>query len=770
MFFMQPQAGGAGQQAAQGVPPVAPAFPGINPMTLPLAGPIPRRDGATMPVPNTSRAPKFDSQNPSQIPIFFASVDLLAADAGLSQKDRISWARAYAPTEQSLWTTFPEVQGDDYQAFVARVLRLYPGATDMFTSRDLEALIQKQSSLPMSSEQELGEYYRQFLRISSYLLQRNALSPNQVGERFLMGLPKSIRLEVVRALYVLDPNREEGLAWDMNQIHETTRKVVRRTHPSVLFWDSPTGSNGSGWGFDFGLGASSTTNVVAPTPKVADAVKREEMAALRQQVSALTASINEMKQSKGQAAQEGQTSRNENTGNNQRGNRRNNSFNDDSCYACRQEPPHRVSDCPHVDILRNKRLLGRDPATNALRIGVNNASLAPIPGNRNASLIDKMNYYFSIHPDLVPEGASVPYIVDPNLTRNMPNRSTQSMNLLDIAMGPSATIEEVSDSSSHAEASYLSGLRSGKTIRQASPPPQADRSRAKEKGKRRESSPPRADSPPPSPQEESPTLPFVAPAAPKPLPRNEVSDSSKEGPQYARRTPVASMGQTKAVFEMMLDQKLSLPLRSVLGMSKDIQGMMKELVTSRRINLSDSLPAADGQSGDVVQASFYSYGPRPHSPPPPEESPEPVAVQTAALRAIFVFLDDLAEPSEALLDGGCSFVALSSRLWRKLGSPRIEDKTIWFEDASGRRTQSEGLVPRLRLTMSGFTLLLQAHVCPNASYDLLLGQPFFLHTKAQVLHNEEDNSVDLALVHPSTGTVAVFPTHERGKGVGHRRP
>ena len=75
-------------------------------------------------------------------------------------------------------------------------------------------------------------------------------------------------------------------------------------------------------------------------------------------------------------------------------------------------------------------------------------------------------------------------------------------------------------------------------------------------------------------------------------------------------------------------------------------------------------------------------------------------------------------------------------------------------------SRSLDLIPRLCLEIQGFSILVQTQVVQSPPFELLLGRPFFTHTKAQVV-KEEDHEQTLYLTHSAIDETIAIPTQER---------
>jgi hypothetical protein len=71
-----------------------------------------------------------------------------------------------------------KAQLPDYAKFCDAVVKLYPGADDerKYAESDLQRLIDTQQQYGIESRAKLGHYYREFCRISKFLLDKWCLS------------------------------------------------------------------------------------------------------------------------------------------------------------------------------------------------------------------------------------------------------------------------------------------------------------------------------------------------------------------------------------------------------------------------------------------------------------------------------------------------------------------------------------------------------------------------------------------------------------------
>ncbi|KAL5480222.1 hypothetical protein ACEPAI_1492 [Sanghuangporus weigelae] len=249
------------------------------------------------------------------------------------------------------------------------------------------------------------------------------------------------------------------------------------------------------------------------------------------------------------------------------------------------------------------------------------------------------------------------------------------------------------------------------------------------------------------------------PPPPPPIEAPQEDSAGDQRLQYRATIPAYDDAAVSNVFGKILDSEVTLPIRSLLAASPEIRRKCKEFVTGRRELIRES-----PDHGMAMYASI----PRPTSPGPYGDEEISVAPPNIPLCEIEVWLDDKIEV-KALLDSGSTFVAMPKDIWKDLGSPTVMSQAITVETADRQISRSAGLIPRVRLTIGSFSIVLQVQVVEKAPFQLLLGRPFFVHTRAQVI-DESDDDQTLYLTHPDTNETMSIPTIRRAAGNEKQRP
>ncbi|KAG2062400.1 hypothetical protein BDR06DRAFT_869231 [Suillus hirtellus] len=140
-----------------------------------------------MPLRGAESAPKFDG-TPAHLVPYFEEIKILAGYASLDAIQTIKATLRYAPTSESeIWVLLPSVTGQDWDKFIKEVKAMYPGCESdhRFSHADLENLCSENARIPMRSQEELGQYYQEFFKISQHLITNKRLADLERDRLFL---------------------------------------------------------------------------------------------------------------------------------------------------------------------------------------------------------------------------------------------------------------------------------------------------------------------------------------------------------------------------------------------------------------------------------------------------------------------------------------------------------------------------------------------------------------------------------------------------------
>ncbi|PPR06051.1 hypothetical protein CVT26_007514 [Gymnopilus dilepis] len=190
----------------------------------------PLENQPTLLLPRTHEAaPKFDG-HPSSVLRYLHEIYFLGKLYSYSDYQIIRSTIFYLPdNEFELWGFMPEADGSDWLAFKTAILRLYPEANQdrKYTFADLELLTEKYAETgSMNDVLQFGDYYRDFLRISSFLKSKNRLTDSESASLFLQGFPVALRRDVRQQLRLKYPDHYLDDPWTFDQVSNASMFVI----------------------------------------------------------------------------------------------------------------------------------------------------------------------------------------------------------------------------------------------------------------------------------------------------------------------------------------------------------------------------------------------------------------------------------------------------------------------------------------------------------------------------------------------------------------
>ncbi|KAF7372228.1 hypothetical protein MVEN_00082300 [Mycena venus] len=180
----------------------------------------------------------------------------------------------------------------------------------------------------------------------------------------------------------------------------------------------------------------------------------------------------------------------------------------------------------------------------------------------------------------------------------------------------------------------------------------------------------------------------------------------------------------------------------------------------------DSLPAAYAQAANGSQenlpddaiiipdpyAIFYSSGTVPDD--------LIVSLESSAIHSILPIIDNC-QQIECIVDSGSQINAMSEAVCHELALLYDPHVILQMQSANGTVTPSLGLARNVPFRVGDITLCLQVHIVRNPAYDVLLGHPFEVLTQS-VVRNFANEDQTITICDPNTGKLTTVPTVPRG--------
>lgn len=291
-------------------------------------------------------------------------------------------------------------------------------------------------------------------------------------------------------------------------------------------------------------------------------------------------------------------------------------------------------------------------------------------------------------------------------------------------------------------------------------------------------------------------LPYVEIPPKRAIIRSPVTTPVKEnqmaklGPVYKSQAPVEVGVDIQRIVESVLDLEISVPLRSLAGVSGQIQKEIRKQVTKSRVpydtdnsdkvNLIsesarprirlENLPVATytlmtDVSDDIPEGSFVADDPiLQYLAENKDVKPEDLVIATTSesLRSIYLNVNRVGQ-EECLLDNGSMIVSMARDAAVQFGLNWDPSIRINMESASNHLEKTLGLARNVRFAGGGIVIILQVHILENPPYKVLLGRPFDRFTSS-IIRTKSDGSSEIELTDPNTKVIAVMPTYKRGCG------
>lgn len=261
----------------------------------------------------------------------------------------------------------------------------------------------------------------------------------------------------------------------------------------------------------------------------------------------------------------------------------------------------------------------------------------------------------------------------------------------------------------------------------------------------------------------------------------------KEEPTYKNRAPVEMGLDIEKLVDSVMEMEVTVPLKSLAGVSGAIQKEIRKQVTKARIPV-ENQQSAQSKANPTVSKVYLQEIMFESTVIEEDVSKELLAgsivggdpvlqymaldakadlsrlvvgQMTEPLRAIYVQINGVGQ-EECLLDGGSMIVSMSKKVAVQLGLGWDPAIRIDMESASNHIEQTLGVARNVPFEIGGVKLFLQVHILENPPYRVLLGKPF--ETLATtVIQTYEDGSAEVVIRDPNSKRVAVIPTYKRGE-------
>ncbi|KAH9037343.1 hypothetical protein EDB84DRAFT_1268747 [Lactarius hengduanensis] len=695
---------------------------------------------ADLPGVNERLAPSFSEERPEEAGRYFARVEELFArhTVTTNQDKKLGVLKYLSLRSERLWMGVPAWadQTKTYDEFKAGVLRLYPQASDdaTFTIHDLDATVGERARLGILNSNDLGDYYRDFLVISQYLVSKNRLSAAEQSRAFIRGFQPTLEQHIKQRLQLKKPDHNPQDTYELDDIYDAAAFVLMGTSPATLR-NSP-----------------SATSPVAATASTSTDVKLEAILTMLERAFS------------GDSQQ---------TGNRPRNTTPRSTDSTSVCNFC-GVPGHFIRECEIGKVVLPSGAMVPREITGAWLRDRFDEYHARNPGQLGAAQmffemtaqIDKSKAVRFADDCPEDDEPGVYALRRQYVPRNrMPSRSLPMRG--GVSAGPSESTTKSASAPHRDQPPHLS-----------QPTTQGVSVTADDA----EDVHPYAGAP--DAVDNSDTTVGTT----KPVPRPPFQRRSDQA--YSTTAKIYDEGVARTVYDRVMDAPITVSQRELLSLAPELRTQVADATIRRRISR-DFTQAMIEEIPEVEQKPDRSVAQTTHMPaafataariPPAnatiiadpyeaylksrltnEQSAQDtieVAAESNSLRAIVPTVDGQ-EKVEAILDPGCQIVAMSEEVCSALALPYDPTIRLNMVSANGGVNQSLGLARNVPFLVGEITLYLQVHILRSPAYDILLGRPFDILTQS-VVRNYRDEKQTITILDPNTGKRATVPTIERG--------
>jgi hypothetical protein len=184
-------------------------------------------------------APRFNPDQPRELRRYFADVAVHFARSEIDDdQERKRYACRYVDIDtEELWESRLEYsdRAKSFSDFVQAIYRLYPGSDGQrqWLVADMERLVEERSRICIRTLGDLGDFYRRFITITTFLRSRNRLSERDQSQAFMQGLSREFCDRVLQRLQLKFPDHLSDDPHHLDDIYDVAQFILHGTATSV---------------------------------------------------------------------------------------------------------------------------------------------------------------------------------------------------------------------------------------------------------------------------------------------------------------------------------------------------------------------------------------------------------------------------------------------------------------------------------------------------------------------------------------------------------
>ncbi|THH11446.1 hypothetical protein EW146_g8045 [Bondarzewia mesenterica] len=193
-----------------------------------------------MPACGDCTAPTFDTKQPRELCRYFTDLEFhfTRSEVTNDEEKKTHACRFLDVDTCELWQSLAKYAdaAKTYEDFKSVIYKLYPGAAKedrKWSIADMDKLIGERSRIGILYIGDLGEYHRQFLNITTFLIAKKCLSIPEQSRAFARGFHPELWARVSQCLQLKSPDHFPDDPYDIQEVHDVARFVLHGTTSAV---------------------------------------------------------------------------------------------------------------------------------------------------------------------------------------------------------------------------------------------------------------------------------------------------------------------------------------------------------------------------------------------------------------------------------------------------------------------------------------------------------------------------------------------------------
>ena len=181
---------------------------------------------AAMPGPRLTNTPYFSKTTTGSFTDFMHEYQALATANGLTDAQKVETILRYvSPDLRKFWKTVDGFTANNWATFSTALEAMYPdtSAATRLTKKALQDLLYNTSRSRMRNEEDVMDYYQEFLELANPLQVAQQLSDKDRNAKFFKGFHRDDREILSSHIFSMRPNHPQDRPYELDDVFKATR-------------------------------------------------------------------------------------------------------------------------------------------------------------------------------------------------------------------------------------------------------------------------------------------------------------------------------------------------------------------------------------------------------------------------------------------------------------------------------------------------------------------------------------------------------------------